>query len=101
MKTWMGVTSGTYMGRDDGYPEKKYRHYDSIEELAKDFGEHSDEEYFELTEVHPADMRVLVKETLEKQNEKRKEDKKAKIEKQIEEMNKQFKDLKKQLKDLS
>ena len=38
LKVWQGVTSGSYAGRDDGYPETKYQVYDSMRDLARDYG---------------------------------------------------------------
>jgi molecular chaperone DnaK (HSP70) len=93
MKTWMGVTSGTMAGRDDGYPEMKYRHYNSIDELAKDFGKQSQEKYYLLSELDKDVLLDDVKKSLEKQNEKAKEQKKSSIESQIEELQKQLKNL--------
>lgn len=33
LATFMGYSSGTFMGRDDGHPERKYRVLDSDEDL--------------------------------------------------------------------
>lgn len=93
MKTWMGVTSGTMAGRDDGYPERKYRHYDSIDELARDFGKQKDEKYFELKPLRTEDLQNEIVKTLEKQKDIAKEKKKRSIENQIEQLQKQLKDL--------
>jgi len=56
LMTWMGVTSGTHMGRDDGYPERKNRIIDSFDELVRTYRE--DAEYFKLESV---DVKAAVK----------------------------------------
>jgi len=74
-------TSGTYMGRDDGYPCKGYRVYNSIEELAEDYGPDYSGEYYELKLVDPhvlyqeVQAILVTKEKVEKEKErKRKEE---------------------------
>lgn len=49
LKVWMGVTSGTFNGRDDGYPEKKLQLVDTLEQLASGFDPKA--EYFKLEKV--------------------------------------------------
>lgn len=65
LKTWQGVTSGTLGGRDDGYPEIKYRVYDSVEQLARDYGTSRDEKYFILTPVDADEIEHKVKQAKE------------------------------------
>jgi len=52
LKTWMGVTSGTLGGRDDGYPERKFRLFNDIDEMAKD-EDRPDQEFFHVNPVDP------------------------------------------------
>lgn len=42
------VTSGTFMGRDDGYPVQRTAIYDSLEDIARDFLKHENFRIFEL-----------------------------------------------------
>ena len=37
LKVWTGVTSGSHLGRDDGYPEEKIRVINSLEELVTSY----------------------------------------------------------------
>lgn len=90
LKTWMGVISG---GREDGHPERKFRYYDDINELAKDFGKYTDEEYYELNPLNEKELKLKVKESLEKQKEVEKEKKKQNIESQIKQLQNQLKEL--------
>jgi len=46
LMTWMGVTSGSHLGRNDGYPERKSRIIESIDELVKHYRD--DAEYYKL-----------------------------------------------------
>lgn len=55
LKTWMGVTSGTYMGRDDGYPERKCAVIETLDELVKTYDAKA--EYFRL---EPVDVSAAV-----------------------------------------
>ena len=45
-KHYTGYTSGSHLGRDDGYPEPRTRRYTSIEALAQDHGT-KDKEWYE------------------------------------------------------
>lgn len=56
LMTWMGVTSGSHLGRDDGYPEQKSRIIKSFDDLIKTYRE--DAEYYKLEEV---DVRSVIK----------------------------------------
>lgn len=89
----MGVTSGSMAGRDDGYPEMKFRHYTQIDELAKDFGKQKEEKYYELTELSHDKLNELVVESLEKQKELAKNKKKEELQKQIEKLQQELKQL--------
>ncbi len=89
----MGVTSGTMAGREDGYPEMKFRYFDSIESLAKSYGQHKDEKYYELTELDNVEVKEKVAKALKTETEKAKERKKQSIEDEIKKLQKQLKDL--------
>ena len=57
----MGVTSGTFMGRDDGYPEQKERRFKDIDAVAKSkvigtFG--PEEEWFQV-EYKPVNKQLM------------------------------------------
>lgn len=93
LKTYMGVTSGSYAGRDDGYPEMKYVLYNSIDELARDFGKQRDEKYYSVSELDKNVFHDNVKKTLEKQKGKAKEQKKTDIESQIKSLQKELENL--------
>jgi hypothetical protein len=56
LKTWMGVTHGSHLGRDDGYPEKKHKIIDSFEDLIRTYDVEAC--YFKL---EPVDLRMAVK----------------------------------------
>jgi len=50
LKTWMGFTSGGYLGRDDGYPERKFHAFDSLEDAV--IGEaRKDQQFYRLVPV--------------------------------------------------
>lgn len=51
MKTWTGVITGSFAGREDGYPTTKETMYNSLEELARDYGTKPDEKYYKITEL--------------------------------------------------
>lgn len=59
LMTFMGVSSGTYMGRDDGHPEKKSMVIHDTDELVATF--RPDAEYFKLTPVKTNDIAAAVK----------------------------------------
>ena len=52
LKTWMGVTSGTYMGREDGYPERKFQYIETLEYLERTYDPNA--EYYRLEKVDVA-----------------------------------------------
>ena len=56
LKTWMGVTSGTYMGRDDGYPERKFQVIETLDDLVRTYDPRA--QYFALS---PVDVSTVVK----------------------------------------
>jgi len=93
LKTYMGVTSGSMAGRDDGYPEMKFRHYDNFEDLAKDFGKCKDEKYYYLTEINNEELEKEVADKLEEQRVKAVEKQKNYINSQIERLQEQLKHL--------
>ncbi len=55
LKTWMGVTSGSHLGRSDGYSERKSEIIESIDELVSTYDEKS--EYYKL---EPVDVKSAV-----------------------------------------
>lgn len=73
LKQYMGVTSGTMGGRDDGYPEVKHRVYHSIEELA-DAPTVEDEEIFVCEPVNGSDIAKQIA-AARRREEKKKKDK--------------------------
>jgi hypothetical protein len=56
LKTWMGVTSGSHLGRDDGYPERKFALIESVDKLVDTFDPKA--EYYKL---EPVDVKPAVK----------------------------------------
>lgn len=64
LKLYEGVTSGTFMGREDGYPETKYVVYSDIRLLARDFGKQKDERYFVLVPMSAEQLDYNVKQEL-------------------------------------
>lgn len=61
MKTYMGVTTGSYMGRDDGYPELKHQIFDLLdgqdrERFASSFKQEKEERYYLMEEMTTADV---------------------------------------------
>lgn len=52
LMTWMGYTSGTLMGRGDGYPERKLRLVESLDDLVKTYNPTA--EYFRLEPIDVA-----------------------------------------------
>jgi hypothetical protein len=56
LKTWMGVTHGSHLGRDDGYPEQKHEIIDTFEDLIRTYDIEAC--YFKL---EPVDLRMAVK----------------------------------------
>jgi hypothetical protein len=52
----------------DGRTEWKFALYNSIEELAKDYGKHPGEKYYELEELDQEFLKLSVVEALENQN---------------------------------
>lgn len=67
LKTWMGVTSGTLGGRDDGYPELKMQIITDPLTLTGGFGKQPQEKYYTLTETD-------VSATVERVREERREE---------------------------
>jgi hypothetical protein len=55
IKTWMGVTSGSHLGRDDGYPERKFALIESIDKLVETYDKKA--EYYKL---EPVDVSAAV-----------------------------------------
>lgn len=93
LKMFEGTSSGSYMGRDDGYAETKYKSFSSIEALAKEFGQNKGEQYFTLVPVTKEALEVEVNEFLDIQREKAKAEKKLQIENHIKDLQKQLSQL--------
>jgi hypothetical protein len=55
LKTWMGRTSGSHLGRGDGYPEQKSQIIESLDDLVRTYSE--DAEYYKL---EPVDVKGAV-----------------------------------------
>lgn len=49
LMTWMGVTGGSHMGRSDGYPERKFRLIETLDDLVKSHDQKA--EYFRLEKI--------------------------------------------------
>jgi len=49
LKTWMGVTSGSHLGRSDGYPERKSIIIETLDELVRTYDKKAD--YYKLEPV--------------------------------------------------
>lgn len=49
LKTWMGVTSGSLGGRDDGYPERKSLIIEDLDRLVSTYDPNA--EYYKLEPV--------------------------------------------------
>ena len=54
LKTWMGSTSGSHLGRDDGYPERKFILVESMDDLVQ--GYRLDAEYFTLSRIDVSEV---------------------------------------------
>lgn len=49
LKVYMGVSSGSYLGRDDGYPEQKTKIIESLDDLVKSYDPSA--EYYKMEKV--------------------------------------------------
>jgi len=49
LKTWMGVNSDSYLGHSAGYPEKKSKIIETMEELVRTYDKKA--EYYKLQPV--------------------------------------------------
>lgn len=61
MKTYMGVVTDSFAGRDNGYPELKYQFFDLLngrdrERFASSFKQEKEERYYILEEMTTADV---------------------------------------------
>ena len=52
LMTWMGRTSGSHLGRSDGYPERKFRMIETLDDLVKSHNPGA--EYYRLEPVDVA-----------------------------------------------
>lgn len=57
--TWLGRTSGSYLGRDDGYPETKL----ALAEKER-LHEYASEENVKFYEIHQVDVAHIVKDNI-------------------------------------
>ena len=55
LKTWVGRTSGSHLGRDDGYPEDKSQVIESLDELVRTYSDAA--KYYKL---EPVDVKSAV-----------------------------------------
>lgn len=74
MKTYMGVTTGSFAGRDDCYPELKRQYYDLDKKEGKEFfleefNKHEDEEYFLLEPASYGYIKGIIDTIYEEQQE--------------------------------
>lgn len=67
LKVWMGVTSGSYLGRNDGYPERKFSVIENLDDLVRGFDDNA--EYYILEKVDLTEAIRALKE-LEQQESK-------------------------------
>ena len=68
VKIWMGFVTGSMAGRNDGFPERKHRFYETKETLLQELGKHSkDETIYALEEL---DMNKLIEEREQLRREK-------------------------------
>lgn len=93
LKQYEGVTSGSFMGRDDGYSETKYVTYASIDALSKDFGKRKEEYYFKLVPISKEELEKEVATSLETQRDEAKNKQKVKLEQQIQQLQNELKKL--------
>ena len=54
LKTWIGVTSGSHLGRSDGYPERKSTIIESLDDLVKTYSDNAEYYKLELVDVKTA-----------------------------------------------
>ena len=93
LKQYEGVTSGSFAGRDDGYPETKFMTFSDVVSLSKDYGKRKDEQYFKLVPIAKEELEKEVAQSLEAQHKQAKIAEKTKIENQIKELQNKLKDL--------
>jgi len=55
LMTWIGMTSGSHLGRDDGYPERKFRLIESLDDMVTSHNQKA--EYYRL---EPVDVSAAV-----------------------------------------
>lgn len=84
VKIYLGVVTGSYAGRDDGYPEVKHKLYDNLEELAAD-PTIEDETIYELHVCTPH-IATLISQTRERLALQKKSDERAEKEKLFEKL---------------
>jgi len=56
LRTYMGVVRGSLGGRDDGFPERKYSSYTTLEGAVSSDSHDSRVEYFELVPIPKEDI---------------------------------------------
>lgn len=93
LKTWTTLTTGSYAGRDDGYPIEKSQVFNTLPELARSYGTQKNESYYALQELNHKDLMKAVESSLTEQQERAKEKKKKEIEDKIKKMQNELKAL--------
>jgi hypothetical protein len=93
LKTYMGVTTGTPMGRDDGYPEKKTVLYGDFDSVSSGYGTKKQEEYFLLIPIETERIEFEVHEYKAEQKELAKEKKRRALQVQIDKLQEELDNL--------
>lgn len=94
LKTWTGVTTGSFAGRDDGFPETKYRVYNSLESLARGFRSFKDERHYKLERMNDNELEEIVKEIREENKKRKEKERKVKLRSEIQDLQKELETLK-------
>lgn len=92
LKTWMGVTTGTYMRSGDGYPERKMKILDE-DAIVRNFGTKEDEHYYKVEEVEAEEFEKMILAKKEELLAKKKQERKAKLLEEIAKLEKEISEL--------
>ena len=92
LKTWMGVTSGSYMGRDDGYPELKMAILNE-DGIAHNFGTKNQERYFKLEELKGEEFEKMISAKQDVLEAEKKQKEKAKLLEELENLKKKISEM--------
>lgn len=93
LKTYSGVTSGTYLGREDGHPTTKHAIYKDFYRLVQGFGRQKDERYYQLSEMSVSDLQEETAQVLESNLKKEKGLEAAIIRRQISDLQRKLRRL--------